>query len=47
MAAADQYSSYDASNPSTPPEALAQIAEHRPELRALVAANPSTPESTA
>lgn len=47
MAAADQYSSYDASSPATPPEVLALIAEHRPELRALVAANPSTPEPTA
>ncbi|WP_043500431.1 hypothetical protein [Georgenia sp. SUBG003] len=47
MTTADQYSSYDASNPSTPPEALAEIAAHRPELRALVAANPSTPEPTA
>jgi len=47
MAAAEQYSSYDASNPSTPAEVLALIAEHRPELRALVAANPSTSEPTA
>ncbi|PFG40072.1 hypothetical protein ATJ97_2592 [Georgenia soli] len=47
MAAADQYSSYDASHPSTRPEVLAEIAQHRPELRALVAANPSTPEPTA
>ena len=47
MTAPDQYSAYDASNPATAPAVLAQIAEHRPELRALVAANPSTPEPVA
>lgn len=47
MTGPDQFSAYDASSPVTPPEVLAQIAEHRPELRPLVAANPSTPEPVA
>ncbi|MPV38892.1 variant leucine-rich repeat-containing protein, partial [Georgenia subflava] len=43
MTSPEQYSAYDASNPATAPEDLARIAEHRGDLRALVAGNPGTP----
>ncbi|KAE8762754.1 hypothetical protein [Georgenia thermotolerans] len=42
MPAPEQLTAYDASNPASPPGLLAQIAEHRPDLRPLVAANPAT-----
>ncbi|MFC7403550.1 hypothetical protein [Georgenia alba] len=45
MTTPDQFSAFEASNPQTPPEVLGQIAQQRPDLRALVAANPSTPDS--
>ncbi|GAA1624256.1 variant leucine-rich repeat-containing protein [Georgenia ruanii] len=43
MPAPEQLTAYDASNPASTPGLLAQIAEHRPDLRPLVAANPATP----
>ncbi|MFC7403552.1 DVUA0089 family protein [Georgenia alba] len=46
MTSPEQYTAYEAGNPATPPDVLAQIAENRPDLRALVAGNPSTPEQT-
>ncbi|MFC7403553.1 hypothetical protein [Georgenia alba] len=42
--APEQFTPRHAHDPSTPPDVLALIAEHRPDLRALVAANPSTGE---
>ncbi len=39
----EQFSAYEASQPGTDPEVLARIVDARPDLRPLVAANPSTP----
>ncbi|GAA4427483.1 hypothetical protein GCM10023169_27540 [Georgenia halophila] len=47
MSTPEQFSAFHASNPGTAPEVLGQIAQQRPDLRALVAANPSTPDSVA
>ncbi|MFH5821634.1 hypothetical protein [Georgenia sp. AZ-5] len=43
MPAPEEYTAYEAGDPGTAPQVLAQIAEHRPDLRPLVAANPATP----
>jgi hypothetical protein len=41
MSEASQYTAQQASDPATPAEVLAAIAEHRPDLRPYVAANPT------
>lgn len=43
MTRPEDFSAYDAADPGTQPAELARMAELRPDLRVLVAANPSTP----
>lgn len=40
----EQFTAYEASQPTTDPDVLARIVETRPDLRPLVAANPATPQ---
>jgi hypothetical protein len=42
MSEPSQFTAQQASDPATPAEVLAAIAEHRPDLRPMVAANPTT-----
>lgn len=39
-----EFTVYQATNPATSPEALAEMARSRPDLRQFVAANPATPQ---
>src|SRR5690606_41429372 len=43
-AMSQEFTVYQATNPATSPEALAEMARSRPDLRQFVAANPATPQ---